>query len=132
MIKVLAFGSFDPLHKGHICYLKQAKKLGDRLVVIVSSDEKIRSIKKHEPRKSEKERLRKVKDLKIADEVLLGEAAGEYRLINRIKPDIIALGYDQKIPEPLKNKMKKYKIITLKSFRPDIFKSSKLAPSSSG
>ena len=132
MTKVFTSGCFDPLHRGHIYYLKQARKLGDKLVVIVSSDEKIRSTKKHEPRKSEKERLRKVKSLKIADEVLLGGATGEYYLINRIKPDIIALGYDQKIPEPLKNKVKKYKIITLKPFQPDIFKSSKLAPSSSG
>ena len=132
MTKVFTSGCFDPLHRGHIYYLKQARKLGDKLVVLVSSDERIRLIKKHEPRESEKERLYKVKSLKIADEVLLSGMAGGYYLINKIKPDIIALGYDQKVPEPLKSEVKKYKIVTLKPYKPELYKSSRLAPSSSG
>ena len=133
MTKVLTFGSFDPLHKGHIYYLKQAKKLGDKLFVIVSSDEKIKVVKHHKPRQNQEQRLQKLQELNIADKVLLGESAGEYKLIDKIKPDIIALGYDQQIPQPLKTKVNKYKIITLKPYKPEIFKSSKIsAPSSSG
>ncbi len=132
MIRILVFGSFDPFHKGHLYYLKQAKKLGDILIVVVSSDEKIRKIKKHKPREGEQQRLRKIEDLKIADKVMIGEPAGDYNIIEKLNPDIIALGYDQKIPEPLKNKLNKYKIVRLKPYKPEIYKSSKLAPSSSG
>lgn len=123
MIKVLATGSFDPLHKGHIFYLKEAKKLGDKLYVIVSSDEKIRKNKHREPRQGQKVRAQGVRSLKIVDKVIIGEGE-QFSLIDKINPDIIALGYDQKIPEPLKNKVKQYKIITLKPYRPEIYKSS--------
>ncbi len=131
-IKVVAFGSFDPLHKGHIYYLKQAKKLGDKLFVIVSSDEKIKFLKSRHSWQNQEVRARQVKKLGIADKVLIGESTREYTLLDKIKPDVIALGYDQKIPESLKKEVKKYKIVTLKPYKPEIYKSSKLAPSSSG
>lgn len=124
-MKVIAFGTFDPTHKGHENFLKQAKELG-YLVVVVSNDDKIRSTKNREPRENNQERLNKVKALNIADEVILGEQGDEFSLLEKIEPDIIALGYDQKIPEPLKNKIKKYKIISLQPFKPEIYKSSKI------
>ena len=123
MTKVLASGSFDPLHKGHIYYLKEAKKLGDHLTVIVTSDQKIRSHKKREPRQAEDKRAEEIRNLEIADEVFVGERDG-FTLIDKINPDIIALGYDQKIPETLKNRVKDSKITTLKPFRPERYKSS--------
>jgi len=126
MNKVIAFGSFDPLHKGHIYYLKQAKKLGDELIVIVTSDKKIEAIKHRRPKQNQKQRLRKLRGLQLADKIVLGESAGKYKLIDKIKPDIIALGYDQKIPVPLKNEIKKYKIVRLKPFKPEVYKSSLL------
>jgi len=125
-MKVVAFGTFDPLHKGHEEFLKQAKKLGDYLIVVVSQKDKINLEKSRAPRGSDKDRLQKVDDLKIADEVILGESGDKYKILERINPDIIALGYDQKIPEPLKNKVKQYKIITLKPFKSAIYKSSKM------
>ena len=56
MVKIMATGAFDILHMGHIYYLKEAKKLGDELVVIVACDSTIRKLK-HEPVTSEKMRL---------------------------------------------------------------------------
>ncbi|MFH1909865.1 MAG: adenylyltransferase/cytidyltransferase family protein [bacterium] len=123
-MKVVAFGTFDPLHKGHEEFLKQAKKLGDYLVVVVSQKDKINLEKSRAPRGSDKDRLQGVNDLEIADEVILGESGDKYEILEQINPDIIALGYDQKIPEPLKNKVKQYKIITLKPFKSGIYKSS--------
>lgn len=125
MEKVIAFGTFDPLHEGHKSFLKQAKKLG-YLIVVVSHDDKIRFEKNREPRESSETRVQKVKDLKIADEVIVGESGYEFNLIEKIKPEIIALGYDQQIPKALKNKVKKYKIISLSPFKEDIYKSSKI------
>jgi len=124
MQKVMVFGCFDPLHEGHRNFFKQAKRLGDELVVVVASDEKIKSVKHREPRESQGRRMERVQGLGLADEVILGEQSGEYTLIEKIKPDIIALGYDQKIPAPLKNKLKQYRIVRLKPYKSHIYKSS--------
>ena len=124
-MKVVAFGTFDPLHKGHEIFLKQAKELG-YLIVVVSHQDKIRLKKNRNPRESDEIRLGKIKSLNIADKVILGEKGDEYTLLEKIKPDVIVLGYDQEIPEPLKNKVKKYKIISLQPFKPEIYKSSKI------
>lgn len=132
MKKVLVFGTFDPLHKGHLDLFNQAKIFGDYLIVVVSPDEKIKTEKSREPRQTERDRIKEIRQSGLANEVVLGEQSGHYDLIDKTKPDIIAIGYDQIIPLGLKNKLKKYKIVRLKPFRPEIYKSSKLAPSSSG
>ena len=94
MVKIMATGAFDILHMGHIYYLKEAKNLGDELVVIVACDSTIRKLK-HEPVTSEKMRLLLIKELKIVDEAYLGQKDDIYKIVEEIKPDIIALGYDQ-------------------------------------
>ena len=132
MKKVLVFGTFDTLHKGHLDLFTQAKKLGDYLIVVVSPDKRLKAEKNREPRQPERDRVKAIRQSGLANEVILGEESGHYDLIDKIKPDIIAVGYDQIIPLGLKNRLKKYKIVRLKPFRPEIYKSSKLAPSSSG
>jgi len=94
MVKVMATGTFDLLHMGHIYYLKEAKKLGDILIVIVACDSTVRKMK-HEPVNPEKMRLNLIKELKIVDKAYLGKKDDMYKLVEEIKPDIIALGYDQ-------------------------------------
>ena len=94
MVKIMATGAFDILHMGHIYFLKEAKKLGDELVVIVACDSTVRKLK-HEPVTSEKMRLLLIKELKIVDEAYLGQKDDIYKIVEEIKPDIIALGYDQ-------------------------------------
>ena len=132
MKKVLVFGTFDPLHRGHLDFFQQAKKLGNYLVAVAATDDKIRAEKSREPRQPEKERVEAIKNSDLTDAVILGEKSGEYSLINKIKPDIIAIGYDQQIPPALKKELKKYKIVKLKPYKSKIYKSSKLASSSSG
>ena len=90
----MATGTFDILHMGHIYYLKEAKKLGDTLIVIVACDSTVRKMK-HEPVTSEKMRLQLIKELKIVDDAYLGKKDDIYKIVEEIKPDIIALGYDQ-------------------------------------
>ena len=117
MVKVMATGTFDILHMGHIYFLKEAKKLGDNLIVIVACDSTVRKMK-HEPITSEKMRLQIIKELKIVDEAYLGRRDDIYKIVEEIKPDIIALGYDQIhdekiILENLKKRNIKAKIVRL-------------------
>lgn len=126
MTKVMVFGAFDPLHGGHLNFFSQAKKLGDHLIVVVARDSNIRKIKNREPRVCEEDRLRAVLASKIPDRVVLGDEQDYGKVIKKFRADIIALGYDQKIPESLKNTLKQYKIVTLKAYKPEIYKSSKI------
>jgi FAD synthetase len=132
MKKVLAFGCFDILHMGHYTYLKNAKKLGDRLIVVVARDSTIRKFKKREPVLDEESRRRLVESLKFVDSAILGGKENKYDIIKKIRPSVIALGYDQKQDERiLKKKLKemgiKAKVVRIrKSFNPRQNKSSLL------
>lgn len=96
MIRVLAFGAFDPLEEGHKDFLRQAKELGDFLIVVVAHDSAIRANKHREPQLSEADRLAAVKSLPYVDEVMLGrKGANRYHLLGEIVFDVLALGYSQ-------------------------------------
>jgi FAD synthetase len=94
MVKVMATGTFDLLHMGHIYYLREAKKLGDTLVVVVATDSTVRKLK-HEPVTPQETRLNLIKELRIVDEVYLGHEDDMYAIVEEVQPDIIALGFDQ-------------------------------------
>ena len=116
----MATGTFDLLHLGHIFYLKEAKKLGDILSVVVATDATVRRLK-HEPVNPEEIRLNLIKELKIVDEAYLGHEDDMYEIVEEIKPDIIALGFDQlhdekKIESDLKKRKVKAKIVRLKEY----------------
>ena len=100
MRKVVAFGSFDILHPGHLDYLNRAKRLGDFLIVVVARDSSIRAIKGRDPFFGEKERLLMVKSLRIVDRALLGNPMRKpedgYRIIKELMPKAIVFGYDQR------------------------------------
>jgi len=106
----MATGTFDLLHMGHIYYLKEAKKLGDVLVVVVATDTTVRKLK-HDPITPQEIRLNLMKELKVVDEAYLGHEEDMYAIVEEIKPDIIALGFDQ-IHEiaTIKNELKKRKL----------------------
>lgn len=129
MRKVMVFGTFDILHKGHEYLLKEAKKYGDYLVVLIARDKTILKIKKRKPIYNEKNRLKNLKKLKSVDKVILGDIEDKYKKIEIEKPDVICLGYDQKaFTKNLKKELTKKnlfpKIIRLKSFHPEKYKSS--------
>ena len=110
MVKVMATGTFDLLHMGHIYYLKEAKKHGDTLVVVVARDSTVRRLK-HEPVTSETIRLNLIKELRIVDEAFLGYEDDMYAIVEEIQPDIIALGFDQIHDETqIKQELQKRKI----------------------
>ncbi len=124
----MAFGTFDILHPGHIHALKMAKKLCDRLTIILARDATVLKVKGKKPVFNEKTRLKNLKQLNIADKVRLGNLGNKYQVIIDEKPDVIALGYDQKFfVDNLKNVVNKnVQIVRLKSYKPKLYKSSKI------
>ncbi len=131
MKKVMTFGTFDIFHPGHASYLAQAKKLGECLIVVVARDENVARYKKQDTRNKEKARLRVVTSSGLADSVVLGSLRNQYAVIEKFRPDVIALGYDQKVDmRELKSKLQEFsletKIVRLKAYKPEVYKSSKL------
>lgn len=110
MVTVMATGTFDLLHIGHIYYLKEAKKLGDTLAVVVACDKTVRRLK-HEPVTTEEMRLKLITELRVVDEAVLGSEDDKFEVVEKLKPDVIALGYDQIHDEKsLKQELKKRNI----------------------
>ena len=91
-------GVFDLLHPGHLHMLEEAKKLGDELVVVLARDDSA-AREKHQPLVPEEQRRRMVQALKPVDLAVVGHPGDYYRIVEELKPDIIALGYDQKYDE---------------------------------
>lgn len=92
---VLAGGVFDIIHPGHISTLNAAKSLGDVLVVVVATDNTAVKMKKRNPLHSQEQRQELVKSLKVVDLCLIGQENDIFKTVNLVKPQIIALGYDQ-------------------------------------
>ncbi|OPY39162.1 MAG: FAD synthase [Methanoregula sp. PtaU1.Bin051] len=97
MKRVVATGTFDILHPGHLYYLEQSKKLGDELTVIVARDANV----KHKPKPiiPEEQRRRMVAALRCVDHAILGDMTDMFRPIGEIRPDIITIGFNQHFDE---------------------------------
>jgi len=136
MRTILASGSFDLVHYGHVRFLEEAKKAGGkdaRLVVIVARDKTVERLKGNKPVIPEDQRRAVVEALKPVDEALLGfENMSIIDVVLQLKPDIIAIGYDQNyVEEEVKRigimKDLNFKIIRIGRFGPsDLNSSSKI------
>jgi FAD synthetase len=106
---VLASGVFDLLHLGHVRFLEEAKKAGGKdaeLIVIVARDSTVENRKGKRPIMPENQRRALVESLKVVDEAILGyESFDIGGVIEKIKPDIIAVGHDQ---DGMEKTVKKY------------------------
>ena len=128
-IRVMVFGTFDYLHAGHENLFIQARELGDEIVAIIARDKTVRNIKGETPDHNEKERLENLKDTSWAEFVILGNPKDKTKVIKEYRPDIIALGYDQfaftyRLEKFLMDIRLDAKIVRLKPYRPDMYKSS--------
>jgi FAD synthetase len=96
---VLASGVFDLLHLGHVKFLEEAKKAGGKnaeLIVIIARDSTVEQSKGRKPIMPENQRRTLVEALRVVDDAVLGlERFDLGDVIERVKPDVIALGYDQ-------------------------------------
>jgi FAD synthetase len=124
MVRVMATGVFDLLHPGHIYFLREARKLGDELVVVVARDSTARKFK-HEPITSEQSRLQMVSALKPVDRAVLGHEGDIYAILDEIRPDIIVLGFDQvhneeKVLEECRKRNLRTSVVRLPKFEGDL------------
>ena len=93
MRRVLATGTFDLLHPGHVYFLEQAAALGDELVVIVARSSMIDH--KAPPVNPDEQRRAMLEGLDPVDRAVLGSESSIYEPLEDIDPDVVALGYDQ-------------------------------------
>jgi FAD synthetase len=134
MDKILCTGTFDILHPGHLDYFRQAKEFGDFLIVVVARDSS--AVKEGKTlRFGEQERLANVASQPLVDKAILGNEGDKLKIVEQEKPDIICLGYDQKIDE---TKLKEIlaqrgltpRIIRAQAYHPEKYKSSLLKTTS--
>jgi len=130
---VLASGVFDLLHLGHVKFLEEAKKVGGKnaeLVVIVARDSTVEDTKDRKPIMPENQRRTLVESLKIVDMAILGSKNLDLdNVIKTVKPDIIALGYDQakmesRVKDYVKNHKLNIKVVRVGKFEADELNSS--------
>ena len=95
MKTVMAQGVFDLLHLGHLHYLRESKKHGDKLVVVVARDSRIEKNLYF----NEEERREMLQALEVVDKALLGSEESIYDTVKHVNPDVITLGYDQPYDE---------------------------------
>jgi len=125
MSTVLASGSFDLVHYGHIRFLEEAKKAGGknaRLIVVVARDITVEKLKGIKPIIPEDQRRAVVEALKPVDEALLGfENMSIMDVVIQLKPDIIAVGHDQNYIEEEVKRIASIKDIDFEIIRIDRF-----------
>ncbi|MFX1521214.1 MAG: adenylyltransferase/cytidyltransferase family protein [Promethearchaeota archaeon] len=133
--RVLCFGTFDILHYGHVKYFEEAKKLGGdnaELIVVVARDSSVETMKGKKPIFSEEHRRALVASIKPVDVAILGTEGGDkLKIFEEIRPDIVALGYDQWpsitwLKEELKERNIECEIVRLSKFGSEELNSSSL------
>lgn len=125
----MVFGTFDGLHRGHLDFFRQAKNFTENsfLIVSIARDENVKKIKGKHPFLNEQKRMALVKKCALVDKVILAGKTKYLPHIKKERPDIIALGYDQKayvkeLEKDFKKLDRKVKIIRLKPYKKHIYK----------
>ena len=119
-------GVFDLLHIGHINMLKRAKELVDVLIVIIATDDTVKKMKNREPLHKQEWRKDVISSLRYVDAAIIGEEK-EFRIpLIKIDPDVIFLGYDQKIPPGISREELKNREVVKLNFKIEGVKTSKI------
>ncbi|MEJ5283908.1 MAG: bifunctional D-glycero-beta-D-manno-heptose-7-phosphate kinase/D-glycero-beta-D-manno-heptose 1-phosphate adenylyltransferase HldE [Brevinematia bacterium] len=109
---VFTNGCFDILHRGHITYLSEAKKLGDILVIGLNSDSSVKRLKgESRPINNENDRALMLSALEMVDYVVLFNEDTPYEILSKIKPDILVKGGDYKVENVVGREFAKETII---------------------
>ena len=127
----MIFGTFDIIHGGHIHMFKEAREYGDHVIAVVARDINVERIKEYGALHSESERLDFLNHIDLINEVILGDKRDDYKKIKEKKPDIIALGYDQKVyVDKLTDAITEFgleiKIVKLSPYRENELKTNKI------
>lgn len=127
--RVMVFGTFDVLHPGHQNFFEQAKKHGKHLTAVVARDKTVSKVKGRPPKNDEHARLTAVQKNRLVDKAVLGSLKERYKAVDKEKPDVIALGHDQKMfVEGLTHHLEEsgldIPIVRLKPYKRDTYRSS--------
>ncbi len=107
---VLIGGKFNKIHQGHLWLLKKAKSLGDKLVVVLAND--VHNKRPYSLPAAKRKKL--LAATKIPDRIVVGDPKDYFKVVKRFKPDVIVLGYDQKLPPRTAEKIRDMKIRVVK------------------
>lgn len=99
LVRVMVAGTFDFLHPGHLDLFRQARELGDELVVVVARDASVEKAKGRKAVFSEIERLEMVASVRYVDSARLGNPGPWFDVLREVRPDVLLLGYDQQVDE---------------------------------
>ncbi len=129
MTHVVVFGTFDKVHKGHQYLLNQAKQLGDTLTVVIARDSTVLKVKGKSCLLNQEERKHFISLEPSVDAAVLGNQDDPYLIIETLKPNIIALGYDQNVfvdnlKQILIDRGVDAQIVRIASYLPKLYKSS--------
>jgi FAD synthetase len=131
-IKVVFIGGgFEVIHLGHLHTIERAKALGDVLIISVARDSTIRKRKNREPVANEEQRVKLLSSLRQVNAAILGVEGDIYETLEKVDPDIVALGYDQyhmekEVSKEAARRGMKIKVVRLDSPYPDVKTSSLL------
>ncbi len=131
MKTAMIFGTFDILHYGHLQLFRQARHYGDRVVAVVARDHNVKRAKGKRAFHAERERVAFLRHLDLIDTVVLGDMHDVYKVVKRVAPDVICLGYDQKIfVDALQTKLKEFhlktRVVRLKPYKHHHYKTTKI------
>lgn len=138
MIKVMVFGTFDGVHEGHRYFLREARREGDSLTVVVARDMHVHDLKGRHPEYHEADRMELIRGEDGVDHVMLGdEELGSWQVIRQHKPHVIALGHDQKaLRDELESTIGDFwwtpEIRVIAAWKPEQFHNAKLKPKPGG
>jgi FAD synthetase len=138
MRTVLVFGTFDVIHPGHLSFLEQARRRGDRLIASIARDDFVVRFKGRKPLHGQEQRLARIRETGLVDEAHLSDPVpGTYSLIGRCEVDVVCLGHDQDVLKRdlegwlAKNRLS-VEIATMEPYKPELYKSSKMAEKGPG
>ena len=95
--KIMVFGTFDRLHPGHEFVITEALRRG-AVTVIVARSKNVQKIKGRLPRETDDERIAAIRDKFPEAVVLAGDQTDFLAPVRTLRPDLILLGYDQRLP----------------------------------
>ncbi len=131
--KVMIFGTFDGLHRGHLNFFEQARALvkNPLLIVSIARDKNVKKIKGQNPELNEVKRMKLVQAVRIVDKVVYSGVLKHLPHILKERPGVIALGYDQtayvkNLKKDLKEAGLDARIVRLKPHKEHIYKNSLL------
>lgn len=129
--KVMIFGTFDILHSGHFHVFQEARKMGDEVIAIVARDVNVQKVKGRKAFHNERERKFILSHIDFIDKAVLGDKKDVYKVVRKIKPDIILLGYDQvtfvnHLEENLKKNNLHTKVVRAKPLNTRHYKTTKI------